>query len=157
MWIRAPNNVDPSAIVWNLRGSTQLWTKQLAQQASNVAKLSTVQNVALAKKNPAEWRQETVKRQTETKGRNVSAKVTMYWALNAQFPLPQDRGSCITITIQTLSKFINVQSRHLMHLFSPREIGLDSSFDANSWSQRQREHEEQLTTLKLKDVPQGIY
>ena len=50
MWVSVPDNVDLSVIVWNLRGNTQLWTKQLAQQASSVAKLSTVQNVALAKK-----------------------------------------------------------------------------------------------------------
>lgn len=108
-------------------------------------------------KKAAEWRQETVKRQTETKGTDVPSKFIMYWALNAHLPLPQDRESSITITIQTLSKFMKVQSKHLMHLFSSCEVGLDSSFDANSWSQRQREHEEQLTTPNLKDVTQGIY
>lgn len=95
MWIRAPNNVDLSVIVWDLGGNTQLWTKQLAQQACNVAKLSTVQNVALAKKQKktAEGRQETVKKQTETKGTDVPSKFITDWALNAHLPLPQERAA----------------------------------------------------------------
>ena len=100
MWISVPDNVDLSVIVWNLRGNTQLWTKQLAQQACNVAKLSTVQNVALAKKKKrrkkkktAEERQETVKRQTETKSTAVPSKFIIHWALNAHLPLPPERAA----------------------------------------------------------------
>lgn len=97
MWVSVPDNVDLSVIVWNLRGNTQLWTKQLAQQACSVAKLSTVQNVALAKrkkkKKKAEGRQETVKRQTETKSTDVPSKFIIHWALNAHLPLPPERAA----------------------------------------------------------------
>lgn len=79
-------------IVWNLSGNTQLWTEQLAQQACNVAKLSTVQNVALAKKTAA-GRQEIVKRQSETKATDVPSKFIIHWALNTHLPLLQERAA----------------------------------------------------------------
>lgn len=50
------------------------------------------------------------------------------------------RESSITLTIHTLSEFIKTRAKQLMHPLY--EIELDNSFDANSWGQRQREHEE---------------
>lgn len=141
MWICAPNNVDLSVIVWNLRGNTQLWTKQLAQQAWNVAKLSTVQNVALAKNS----REEAGERQEANWNKGYRCPVQIHYILSPKCTLTTSaRESIITITMQTLSEFIKAQAKHL--------TWLDNSFDANSWGQRQWEHEEQLTTTNLEDV-----
>lgn len=149
MWIREPNNVELSMIVWNLRGNTQLWTKQLAQQACNVAKLSTVQNVALAKKS----RGEAGDRQEANWNNGYRCPVQIHYTLSPKCTLTTSaRESNITITMQTLSDFIKVQTKHLTHLFNSYEIGLDNSFHANSWGQRKWEHKEQLTTPNLEGV-----
>lgn len=140
--------MDLSVIVWNLRGNTQLWTKPLAQQACSVAKLSTVQNVALAKKNS---RGEAGDRQEANWNKGYRCPVQIHYMLSSNWTFTTSaRESSITITNQALSKCIKAQAKHLTHLLSSYEIGLDNSFDVNSWDQRQRVHEEQLTTAKLR-------
>lgn len=52
MWIHAPDNVDFSKIFRDLRGNTAL--NQTARSAGNIAQLSSVQNVALAKRKQQE-------------------------------------------------------------------------------------------------------
>lgn len=54
--------------------------------------------------------------------------------------------------METLSKFIKAPAKHFTHLLSSYEIGLDHSFDANSWGLREQEHDEQLTTPNLDDI-----
>lgn len=135
-------------IVWNLSGNTQLWTEQLAQQACNVAKLSTVQNVALAKKNSS---REAGDCQEAKWNKGYRCPIQIHYTLSPKHALTTSaRESSITIAMQTLSKFIKALAKHFTHLFSSYEIQLDHPSDANSWGLRQQEHNEQLTTPKLR-------
>lgn len=126
MWAKRPPLMwvfqNYSVIVWNLRGNTHTALNQTARSAGvQCCQTKHCPKCRIGKKKKKEQHREgrrPSRGRLIQKGTDALSKSIMSWALNTHLALPLWEG-VISITIQTLSKFIKAWAKH----FNPYAMG----------------------------------